>query len=60
MVLEPMAYTSVALVAQYLNIRQRKLGTIVIQTVHILQHGSADTGSLPRRDLSMANSNYFQ
>ncbi len=36
--LEPMPYTSVALVAQYVNVRQRKLGTIIIQTVHILQH----------------------
>jgi hypothetical protein len=36
--LEPMHYTSVALVVQYLNVRQRKLGTIIIQTVHILQH----------------------
>ncbi len=55
--LEPMPYTSVALVAQYLNVRQRKLGTIIIQTVHILQHDSADTGTLPKRNLSMANSN---
>ncbi len=58
--LEPMPCTSVALVAQYLNVRQRKLGTIIIQTVHILQHDSADTGTLPKRNLSMANSNYFQ
>ncbi len=55
-----MPYTSAALVAQYLNVRQRKLGTIIIQTVHILQHDSADTGMLPKRNLSMANSNYFQ
>ncbi len=27
--------------------RQHKLGTIIIQTVHILQHDSAVTGSLP-------------
>ncbi len=58
--LEPMPYTSVALVAQYLNVRQRKLGTIIVQTVLILQHDSADTGTLPKRNLSMANSNYFQ
>ncbi len=58
--LEPMPYTSVALMAQYLNVRQSKLGTIIIQTVHILQHDSADTGSLPKRNLSMANSNCFQ
>jgi hypothetical protein len=42
--LEPMPYTSVALV----------------QIVHIIKHDSADTGSLPKSDLSMANSNYFQ
>jgi hypothetical protein len=38
--LEPMPCTSEALTAQYLNVRQRKLGTIIIQTVHILQHDS--------------------
>jgi hypothetical protein len=38
--LEPLPYTSVALMAQYLNVRQRKLGTIIIQTVHILQNES--------------------
>ncbi len=32
--------------AQYLNVRQRKLGTIIIKTVNILQHDSAVTGSL--------------
>jgi len=32
-----MPHTSVAVVAQYLKVRQRKLGTIIIQTVHILQ-----------------------
>jgi hypothetical protein len=36
--LEPMSHTSVALAAQYLNVRQRKLGTIINQTVHILHH----------------------
>jgi hypothetical protein len=40
--------------------RQCKLGTIIIQIVHILQHDSADTGSLPKRDFCMVNSNYFQ
>jgi hypothetical protein len=44
---EPMPSTSEALTAQYLNVRQRNLGTIIIQTVHILQHDSAVTGSLP-------------
>jgi hypothetical protein len=33
--LEPMLCTSEALTAQYLNVRQRKLGTIIIQTVHV-------------------------
>ncbi len=51
--------TSLALTAQYLNVRQHKLGTIIIQTVHILQHESADIGSLLMRDFCMANSNYF-
>ncbi len=45
--LEPMPCTSETLTAQYLNVRQCKLGTIIIQTVHILQHDSAVTGSLP-------------
>ncbi len=46
--------------AQYLNVRQRKLGTIIIQTVHILQLDSADTGSLPVEDFVKHNPNYFQ
>jgi hypothetical protein len=37
-----MPCTSEALTAQYLNVRQRNLGTIII-----LQHDSAVTGSLP-------------
>ncbi len=45
--LETMSHTSVALTAQYLNVGQRMLGTIIILTVHILQHVSAHTGSLP-------------
>jgi hypothetical protein len=57
---EPKPYTSVALIAQSLNVRQHKLGTIIVQTVHILQHDSADKVSLPQRDFSMANPNYFQ
>jgi hypothetical protein len=36
-----MPHVTVALTAQYLNVRQRKLGTIIIQTVRILQHESA-------------------
>ncbi len=43
--------TAEALTAQYLNVRQRKLGTIIIQTVHILQHDSSVTGSLPEGDI---------
>ncbi len=50
--LEPIARSSeapraqnlnVPLRAQYLTVRQGKLGTIIIQTVHILQHDSAVT-----------------
>jgi hypothetical protein len=41
-----MSHSSVALTAQYLNVRRRKLGTFIIQTVYILQHESAVTGSL--------------
>ncbi len=44
--LKHISHTSVALTAQYLYVRQRKLGTIIIQTVRILQHDNADTGSL--------------
>jgi hypothetical protein len=51
---------SVALMAQYLNVRQRKLGTIIIQTVHILQHDNADTGSLPVEDFVKHSPTYFQ
>jgi hypothetical protein len=46
--------------AEYVNIRQRKLGIIVIQTVHVLQFGSADTGSLPEGEFCMGNPIYFQ
>ncbi len=54
--LEPLSHTSVALTAQYLSVRQPKLGTsIVQQTVHILQHDNADTGSLPS-----AHEGFFQ
>jgi hypothetical protein len=58
--LEPLPHTSVALTAHYLNVRQHRLGTIIIQTVHILQHESADTGSLPMEDFFKHNPNYFQ
>jgi hypothetical protein len=44
--------------------RQRKLGTIIIRTVHILQHDNADTGSLPEEDFhesaSSKNVNHFE
>ncbi len=56
----PMPHTSVAQMAQYLNVRQRKLGTIFIQTVLILQHESMDTDSLPMEDFLKHNPNYFQ
>ncbi len=44
-----MPHATVALTAQYLNVHQRKLGSIIIiiQTVHILQHESAVTDLLP-------------
>ncbi len=44
--LKPMPCTSVDL-----HIYGRKLGTIIIQTLCILQHDSADTGSLAKRNL---------
>ncbi len=58
--LEPMSLTSVALMAQYQNVRQRKWGIIIIQTVHILQLDSADTSSLPKEDFFKHIPNYFQ
>ncbi len=58
--LEPMSRTSEALMAQYLNVRQRKLGTIIIQTVHILQHDNAVTGKLPEGDILRGNPTYLQ
>jgi hypothetical protein len=60
--LEPMPHATVALTAQYLNFRQRKLGTIIIQTVRILhlQHESAVTDSLPEEEFVHRHSNYFQ
>ncbi len=45
--LEPMPHATVALTAQYLNVRQLKLGTIIIQTVRNLQHESAVTAFQP-------------
>ena len=58
--LEPMPHVTVALTAQYLNVRQRKLGTIIIQTVRILQHESAVTDSLPEEEFVHGHSNHFQ
>ncbi len=55
--LEPMPHATVALTAQYLNVRQRKLGTIIIQTVRILQHESAVTDSLPEEEFLHGHSN---
>jgi hypothetical protein len=45
--------------AQYLKVRQRKLGTIIIQTVRILQHESAVTDSLPEEEFVHGHSNHF-
>jgi hypothetical protein len=59
--LKPMSFTAMALMCQYLNVCQRKLGTIIIQTVHILQQDSENTGSLLIiEDFLMHNLNYFQ
>ncbi len=55
-----MPHITVALTAQYLNVRQRKLGTIIIQTVCILQHKSAVTDSLPEEEFVHGHSNHFQ
>jgi hypothetical protein len=54
-----MSHISVALMTQYLNVRRRKLGTIIIQTVYFLQHDSADTGSLPLEDFEKHHPSYF-
>ncbi len=54
--LEPMPHVTAALTAQYLNVRQRKLGTIIIQTVRILQHESAVTDSLPEEEFKHGHS----
>jgi hypothetical protein len=40
------AHATMALTVQYLNVRQRNLGTFIIQTVSILQHESVATDSL--------------
>jgi hypothetical protein len=61
--LEPMSRTLVALTALYLNVRQRKLGTIIIQTlhcVHIQQHDSADIVAMLKEDFFKLNLYYFQ
>ncbi len=56
-----MSCISLALMAPYLNVRQRKLGTIIIQAAHILQHVSAHTGSLPMEDfIKTQDPSYFQ
>jgi hypothetical protein len=41
-----MHHTSMALMAQYLNVRRRKLGTIIIHTVLILHNDDVVTGSM--------------
>ena len=59
--LEAMPHVTVALTAQYLNVRQRKLGTIIIKNVHILKHKSALTQAhCLRGNLSMSIPTYFQ
>jgi hypothetical protein len=40
-----------------LTVRQRKLGTIIIQTARILQHENAVTDSLPEEELEHGHSN---
>ncbi len=50
--LEPMPHATVAL-----TVRQRKLGTIIIQTARILQHENAVTDSLPEEELEHGHSN---
>jgi hypothetical protein len=55
-----MPHVTVALTAQYLNVRQRKLGAIIIQTVRILQHESAVTDSLPEEECVHGHSYHFQ
>ncbi len=56
--LEPLPRTSVAVrVMQYLNVCQRKLGTIIIQTAQILQHDSAVKGSPPEGEFLLGQSN---
>ena len=42
------------------NVRQRKLCTIIIKTVHILKHDKANTGSLPVEDFVKHSPTYFQ
>jgi hypothetical protein len=55
-----MPHVTVALTAQYLNVSQRKLGTIIIQTVHIVQHDSAVTDLLSEEEFVHGHSNHFQ
>ena len=52
-----MPHMTVALTAQYLNVRQRKLCTIIIQTVRILQHESAATDSPSEEEFVHGHSN---
>jgi hypothetical protein len=41
----------------YLNVRHRELGTIIIQTVRILQHDGEVTDSLPEEEFVHGHSN---
>ncbi len=48
--------------AHYLNVCQRKLGPIIFldcPSVCVLQHDSADTGSLPTKDFLKHNPSYY-
>ncbi len=55
-------HISVAPVAQHLNVRKLILGIIIIHAdcPSILQHDSADTGSLQVEDFVDHSSSYFQ
>ncbi len=55
--LEPVSHATVVLIAQNLNVRQRKFGIIIIQAVCILQHKSAVTDSLPDGEFVHGHSN---
>ncbi len=57
-----MPHVTVALTPQYLNIRQRKLGTTVLsfRLSVSYKHESAVTDSLPEEEFVHGHSNHFQ